>query len=92
MKKIFNKIGQVLQMVLAAPVKLPGKALNILKYVALGLGVLEKVLEEKKPPSEISLPDSQSAIKTLKESADKNSSSENNIGITVKKGRLDEME
>lgn len=52
MKKIFNKIGQVLQLVLAAPVKLPGKVGNVLKYIALGLGIMETVLEEEKPPSE----------------------------------------
>lgn len=52
MKKILNKIGQVLQVVLAASVKLPGKASNILKYIALGLGILETVMKEEKPPSE----------------------------------------
>lgn len=52
MKKILNKIGQVLQMVLMAPVKLPGKASNILKYIALGLGILETVMKEEKPPPE----------------------------------------
>lgn len=52
MKKIFNKIGQVLQLVLAAPVKLPGKVGNILRYVAIVFGVLDSVLEEEqgKPP------------------------------------------
>lgn len=50
MKKILRKIGQVLQVVLAAPVKLPGKAANIVKYIALGLGILETVIEEDKPP------------------------------------------
>lgn len=52
MKKILNKIGQVLQVVLLAPVKLPAKAGNILRYIALGLGIVEKVLEEDKPPPE----------------------------------------
>ena len=50
MKKILNKIGKVLQVVLAAPVKWPGKAGNILKYIAVGLGILETVMEEEKPP------------------------------------------
>ena len=50
MKKILNKIGQVLQVVLKAPVKLPAKALSILTYVAVGLGILEKVLDDDKPP------------------------------------------
>jgi len=52
MKKILNKIGKVLQVVLAAPVKWPGKAGNILKYIAVGLGILETVMEEEKPPPE----------------------------------------
>lgn len=42
MKKLFNKIEQVLQLVLAAPVKLPGKVGNVLKYLALGLGIVER--------------------------------------------------
>ncbi|MDR6736579.1 hypothetical protein [Sphingobacterium sp. 2149] len=54
MKKIFNKIGQVLQLVLAAPVKLPGKVGNVLKYLALGLGIVETVLDEDKPQLEVS--------------------------------------
>ena len=37
MKKTLKKISRVLQVILLAPVKLPGKALNILKYIALGL-------------------------------------------------------
>ncbi len=53
MKKLFNKIGQVLQLVLAAPVKLPGKVGNVLKYLALGLGIMETVLDEAKPPQEV---------------------------------------
>ncbi|MEN5231850.1 hypothetical protein [Sphingobacterium faecium] len=59
MKKIINKIGQVLQVILLAPVKLPGKALHIIKYIALGLGIVETVLddpekkgEEESPPDE----------------------------------------
>ncbi|GEM64210.1 hypothetical protein SF1_21920 [Sphingobacterium faecium NBRC 15299] len=46
MKKIINKIGQVLQVILLAPVKLPGKALHIIKYIALGLGIVETVLDD----------------------------------------------
>ncbi|WP_313419981.1 hypothetical protein [Sphingobacterium multivorum] len=61
MKKILNKIGQVLQVVLAAPVKWPGKAGNILKYIAVGLGILETVMEEEKPPPEPS-PEKQDPI------------------------------
>ncbi|OJZ05773.1 MULTISPECIES: hypothetical protein [Sphingobacterium] len=53
MKKIFNKIGQVLQLLLAAPVKLPGKVGNVLNYLALGLGIVETVLDEAKSHSEV---------------------------------------
>jgi hypothetical protein len=56
MKKILNKIGKVLQVVLAAPVKWPGKAGNILKYIAVGLGILETVMEEEKQPNNSELP------------------------------------
>lgn len=52
MKKIFNKIGQVLQLLLAAPVKLPGKVGNVIKYLALGLGIVETVLDEVKSQPE----------------------------------------
>lgn len=47
MKKIIQKIGRALQVVLLAPIKLPGKALNIIKYIALGIGVVETVLDDK---------------------------------------------
>ncbi|PUV25178.1 hypothetical protein [Sphingobacterium athyrii] len=57
MKKILNKIGAVLQVVLAAPVKWPGKAGNILKYIAVGLGILETVMEQEMPPPEKSSDD-----------------------------------
>ncbi|CDT30061.1 hypothetical protein BN1088_70007 [Sphingobacterium sp. PM2-P1-29] len=56
MKKIINKIGQVLQVILLAPVKLPGKALNIIKYIALGLSVVETVLDDKYKKGEEELP------------------------------------
>lgn len=52
MKKILKKISRVLQVVLLAPVKLPGKALNILKYIALGLGVVETVLDKEESAEE----------------------------------------
>ena len=46
MKQIINKIGKVLGLVLAAPIKLPGKALNIVRYLALGLGIIESVINK----------------------------------------------
>jgi hypothetical protein len=53
MRSIINKISQALQVVLLAPIKLPGKALNILKYIAVGLGVIESVLDNGKQEEEI---------------------------------------
>ncbi|MFD2557074.1 hypothetical protein [Sphingobacterium tabacisoli] len=49
MNKIIRKISQAVQVILLAPIKLPGKALNIIKYVAIGLGVLEAVVGEEEP-------------------------------------------
>ena len=46
MKKWINKISNIVQVVLMAPVKLPGKVMHILKYIGLGLGVIEMVLEQ----------------------------------------------
>lgn len=47
MKKIIRKISQAVQVVLLAPIKLPGKAMNVLKYMAVGLGIIEKVLDKE---------------------------------------------
>ncbi len=33
-------------MVLLAPIKLPAKALNVLKYIAVGLGIIEQVMQD----------------------------------------------
>lgn len=69
MKKIIQKISRALQVVLLAPIKLPGKALNIIKYIALGLGVVETVLEDKdkkgveeSPPDQI-LPNKEKEVR-----------------------------
>ena len=50
MKKIVSKIANALHVILMAPIKLPAKAMNILKYVAVGLGILEAALEEEESP------------------------------------------
>jgi len=42
-----NKISQVIQILLLAPVQLPNKVLKIIKYVALSVGLLEEILEDK---------------------------------------------
>lgn len=44
--KLIKKMRNAVQMVLLAPIKLPGKALNILKYIAVGLGIVETVLDK----------------------------------------------
>lgn len=46
MKKIIKKISGVIQIILLAPVKLPGKVLDIMKYIGLGLGIIESVIEQ----------------------------------------------
>lgn len=48
MKKTIKKINKVLQMVLLAPVKLPGKLLNLIRYLALGVGIVDEVLDDEK--------------------------------------------
>jgi hypothetical protein len=45
MKTIIKKISQAVQVVLLAPIKLPEKTLSLLKYIAVGLGIMEKVLD-----------------------------------------------
>ena len=52
MHKIIQKISAAVQIVLLAPIKLPGKAMSIIKYVALGLGIIESVLPEDKEKSD----------------------------------------
>ncbi|MGJ1324881.1 hypothetical protein ACR780_19560 [Sphingobacterium faecium] len=63
MKKIIQKISAALQVVLLAPIKLPGKALNIIKYIALGLGVVETVLEDKDKKGEEQSPPSEQILR-----------------------------
>ncbi|WP_426791746.1 hypothetical protein [Sphingobacterium sp. WOUb80] len=85
MKKIFNKIGQVLQLLLAAPVKLPGKVGNVIKYLALGLGIVETVLDEAKPRPEVDDKDPSAG-------ATENSPVRNATENTVERSEMDESE
>jgi len=48
MKKIIRKISQAVQVVLLAPIKLPAKAMSVLKYIAVGLGIIEQVMDDGK--------------------------------------------
>ncbi|MCS3553561.1 MULTISPECIES: hypothetical protein [unclassified Sphingobacterium] len=47
MKKIIKKISGAIQIILLAPVKLPAKVLNVLKYIGLGMGIIESVIAEE---------------------------------------------
>lgn len=49
MKKLIQKLSKAVQVVLAAPVKLPAKVVQAVKYVALVLGVLESVVPDGEP-------------------------------------------
>lgn len=46
MRKIIKKINQAVQLVLAAPVKLPMKVVQVVKYIALSLGILEAIVPD----------------------------------------------
>ncbi|NGF55407.1 hypothetical protein G5B35_20300 [Parapusillimonas sp. SGNA-6] len=52
MKKIIHTLSKAVQLVLAAPVKLPAKVVQVVKYVAVALGILETVVgrEEQQTP------------------------------------------
>ena len=52
MKKIIRKISQAVQVVLLAPIKLPAKAMSVLKYIAVGLGIIEQVMDNGKDNTE----------------------------------------
>lgn len=49
MKKIINTLSKAVQVVLTAPIKWPGKVLQIVRYVAVGLGILETVIQKEEP-------------------------------------------
>lgn len=52
MKKIIKKVSQAVRVVLMAPIKLPSKLLHVLKYVAVGLGIIEQVMDDGKEEEE----------------------------------------
>ena len=54
MRQLIKKISRAVQVILLAPIKLPAKALNVLKYIAVGLGIIEQVIQEDtdKPKTE----------------------------------------
>ncbi|UZJ65698.1 hypothetical protein OKW96_05830 [Sphingobacterium sp. KU25419] len=61
MKKIINKISGVIQVILLAPVKLPGKVLDIIKYIGLGLGIIESVIDQDEEKNVMNQNNDQSA-------------------------------
>ena len=54
MKKILKTVGRAVQIVLAAPIKLPAKVVQVTKYIALVLGILEATIpdDDKKKQEE----------------------------------------
>lgn len=58
MKKLISKINQAVQLVLVSPLKLPSKAMNIIRYVALSLGILDTVLNDDEAQQEVSTDES----------------------------------
>lgn len=52
MKKFIHSLSRAVQLVLAAPVKLPAKMLQVVRYIALGLGILETVVPDQDTPQE----------------------------------------
>lgn len=52
MKKVIKKLRNAVNVVLLAPVKFPAKVMQIMKYVALGLGIIDKVMEDPKGEGE----------------------------------------
>ena len=47
MKKIIQTLSKAVQVVLAAPVVLPAKVVQVVKYVAVALGILETVIRDE---------------------------------------------
>lgn len=47
MKSLLKKLSTAVQLVLAAPVKLPAKVTQVVKYVAVALGIIHAVMDDK---------------------------------------------
>lgn len=48
MKTLIKKMRQAVQVVLLAPIKLPSKVATMLKYAAVGLGILDSIVDSEK--------------------------------------------
>ncbi len=46
MKKILKIASRVVQVVLAAPVKLPVKVLQVINYIGIALGIIDQIVEK----------------------------------------------
>lgn len=53
MKSILKKLSTAVQLVLAAPVKLPAKVTQVVKYVAVALGIINAVIDDKSKSPEM---------------------------------------
>ncbi len=51
MKALIKKMRNAVQVVLLAPIKLPSKVATMLKYAAVGLGILDSFVDVKKEAS-----------------------------------------
>ena len=47
MKKIIKKVNRALQAILMAPIKLPKKIVAVLRYLAVAVGIVENVMEDR---------------------------------------------
>ena len=78
MYSILKKMSKAVQVVLAAPVKLPPKVVTVAKYVAIALGILEAIVpdratgsQEENSKDEISSPPICQQIQPIARTTDK---------------------
>ncbi|NGM60483.1 hypothetical protein G5B30_01005 [Sphingobacterium sp. SGG-5] len=49
MKKILKIASRAVQVVLAAPLKLPAKVVQVMNYIGIALGILDQLVEKEEP-------------------------------------------
>ena len=49
MKKILKIASRAVQVVLAAPLKLPAKVMQVMNYIGIALGILDQLIEKEEP-------------------------------------------
>lgn len=52
MNSLLRKLGKAVQVLLLAPITLPSKVMQVVKYVALALGVIEALVDVEKNDDE----------------------------------------